>query len=103
MSLGIGNDACLIDDKDCRQWKSPTSLRRVLVGPTGIHERNVDEDRLVVPAVGRRHGIGNTETLSYFRRSVREDRKRQTVLLQGEVILALRLGRDRDEERASLG
>src|ERR1039457_2743360 len=47
-----------------------------------------------------RHAIGDAELLGYGRVGIAEDGKRQMVLLQGEVVVAPGLRRDRDEKRS---
>ena len=92
----------LRDDEDTGEGKSPACFGGGLVVQSGVVEGDVDEDGLVVTAVFRRNAVGEAKPFSYDSAGIGQQGEGESVLLEGEVVLACGLRRDGDEEGPAL-
>ncbi len=102
MSFGEGDGVGAVDDEDGGEGKAPAGFGGVVIAEAGVVEGDIDEDGLEVAAVLRGNGVGDAEFFGDGGAGVGEQRVRQAVLLEGEVVLASGLGGDGDEDGASL-
>ncbi len=91
-----------LTDEGGGEWESPACFGGGGVHLAGVDEGDVDQDALVVFAVFGGDGVGDAELLGDGGGGVGQDGERQGVLLEGEVVVALRLRRDGDEECAEV-
>ena len=101
MGLGEGEGVGAVYDEDGGEGKAPACLGGVVVAEACVVEGDVDEDGLEVAAMLRRDGVGDAEFFCDGRAGIGEQRVAESVLLEGEVVLASGLGGDGDEEGAA--
>ena len=77
----------LRDDEDAGEGKPPACFGGSLIVQTGVIERDIDEDGLVVAAVFRGNAVGEAELFGYDGAGIGQEREGEGVLLEGEVIL----------------